>query len=94
MLAWLRKFAEVKIPEMLRREVHRTELSLLSAEDELLNAQHRVRTLKARLAKLKADPRTSTYEAPKVPKVRNTFTVTGTGKLGDVAPKDGWHYSP
>lgn len=54
-------FRGVRVPDWIRAEIDRTEMSLLQAEDELLMAQQRVRTLKARLARLNADPRKDTY---------------------------------
>jgi hypothetical protein len=54
-------FRSVRVPDWIRAEIDRTEMSLLQAEDELLVAQQRVRTLKARLARLNADPRKDTH---------------------------------
>ncbi len=44
---------KVNIEKWLKREIAGTELALLRAEDELNEAQYRVRTIRSRLARLK-----------------------------------------
>jgi outer membrane protein TolC len=48
---------KVNIAKYLDREIHRTELALLQAEDELNEAQYRVKTIRSRLARLQGKQR-------------------------------------
>jgi len=44
---------KVNIEKWIKREIASTELALLRAEDELNEAQYRVKTIRSRLARLK-----------------------------------------
>lgn len=46
-------FHKINITKWLKNEIHRTELELLRAEDELANAQLRVKALQSRVTRLK-----------------------------------------
>lgn len=46
-------FGKVDISKWIAAEIHKTELALLRAEDELAEAQFRVDAMRARIARLK-----------------------------------------